>query len=275
MKKTTLVPLTKKQSGVTLVELMVAMVIGLLLMAGILRVFSSNQQTYRVTENLSRVQENGRFAVDILNRFVRKAGFKGNIETSPEVGFLGGTHLTFTFSADQVIAGTNSDIYIRYLGGSGTNVTDCIGNVVAAGTEVTNRFYLDTANKELECLSTTNVVPQPLIDNVEDMQILYGMALSNGTGHDLRADCYLPAENAAGASIVTTSTVTDCVSGLNFNQVVSVRINLLLSTPEDNLVSANEKQNYFFDNNPTPVTAPDKRIYKEFSTTIALRNRVL
>ncbi|PCI20615.1 MAG: hypothetical protein COB62_04440 [Piscirickettsiaceae bacterium] len=269
MKKITPICIAKKQSGLTLVELMVAMVIGLLLMAGVLQVFTANQQTYRVTENLSRVQENGRFAVDIINRFVRKAGFKGNTETSPAFKFLTGTHLTYVFSADQVIAGTNTDVYIRYSGGEGTGVTDCIGNPVAAGTEVTNRFYLDTTNKELECLSTTNPIPQPLVDNIEDMQILYGMALSNGTGHDLRADCYLPADT------IVTAAVTNCTSGLNFNQVVSVRINLLLRTPEDNLTSTNAFQSYFFNDSLTPTTATDKRIYREFSTTIALRNVIL
>lgn len=67
----------KKQKGITLVELMIAMVIGLLLTAGILQLFVSNKQTYRVTENMSRLQENGRFAMHFLTNDIRMADFWG------------------------------------------------------------------------------------------------------------------------------------------------------------------------------------------------------
>ena len=66
-----------KHKGYTLVELMVAMVIGLILTAGILQLFVSNKQTYRVTENMSRLQENGRFAMFFLTKDIRMADFWG------------------------------------------------------------------------------------------------------------------------------------------------------------------------------------------------------
>jgi type IV pilus assembly protein PilW len=66
-----------KQKGYTLVELMVAMVIGLILTAGILQLFVSNKQTYRVTENMSRLQENGRFAMFFLANDIRMADYWG------------------------------------------------------------------------------------------------------------------------------------------------------------------------------------------------------
>ena len=63
----------RTQAGLTLVELMVAMVIGLLLLAGISQVFVSNKQTYRLLEAQSHVQENGRFAFEFMARDVRMA----------------------------------------------------------------------------------------------------------------------------------------------------------------------------------------------------------
>jgi len=69
--------LNKKQSGFTLIELMVAMVISLMLMAGTISIFISNKQVYRVSEASSRVQESGRFALNFLKRDVRMAGFMG------------------------------------------------------------------------------------------------------------------------------------------------------------------------------------------------------
>jgi type IV pilus assembly protein PilW len=66
-----------RQSGVTLVELMIAMVIGLLLVGGVLQVFSSARQTYRVHDATSRMQEGGRMALEVLARDIRMADYWG------------------------------------------------------------------------------------------------------------------------------------------------------------------------------------------------------
>ena len=48
---------TRKQTGFSLIELMVALVISLLLLAGILQIFSGTKKTYTMEEELSRLQE--------------------------------------------------------------------------------------------------------------------------------------------------------------------------------------------------------------------------
>ena len=65
------------QSGVTLIELMIAMLIGLFVIGGMISLFSTTQQTYRQQEGLWRVQENGRFALELLSRDIREAGYFG------------------------------------------------------------------------------------------------------------------------------------------------------------------------------------------------------
>ncbi|WP_371233251.1 PilW family protein [Pseudomonas sp. QE6] len=65
------------QSGLSLVELMIAMLLGLLLIGGVLQVFLSSKQTFSSNTALSRVQENGRFAMTILTYDLRNAGYKG------------------------------------------------------------------------------------------------------------------------------------------------------------------------------------------------------
>ncbi len=69
--------LKQSQQGLTLVEIMVAITISLILMAGVLQIFVSNKQIYRVQESTSRVQENGRFATHIMAQEVRMADFWG------------------------------------------------------------------------------------------------------------------------------------------------------------------------------------------------------
>ena len=46
----------RKQFGITIIELMIAMVLGLMLIAGISNVYLTTKNSYRLTENLSRLQ---------------------------------------------------------------------------------------------------------------------------------------------------------------------------------------------------------------------------
>jgi type IV pilus assembly protein PilW len=67
----------RRQAGVTLVELMVATGVGLLLVAGILRIFSVNSDAARFGTALARLQESGRFALDEMANDLRMAGYLG------------------------------------------------------------------------------------------------------------------------------------------------------------------------------------------------------
>lgn len=65
------------QHGLSLIELLVATVIGLILLAGIYQVFVGSTTGYRYNEQLSRLQENGRFVLDLMTRDIRMAGYMG------------------------------------------------------------------------------------------------------------------------------------------------------------------------------------------------------
>ena len=52
-----------RQCGLSLVELMVALLIGALLTLAVVRIFVGARASYTVTEDLSRIQENARFAI--------------------------------------------------------------------------------------------------------------------------------------------------------------------------------------------------------------------
>jgi len=60
--------------GLTLVELMISMMLGLLVVGSASAIFISNRQTYRATEGLGRVQENSRLAFELMARDIREAG---------------------------------------------------------------------------------------------------------------------------------------------------------------------------------------------------------
>lgn len=66
------------QRGMSIVELMIAMTLGLLLTLAMGQLFTGNKQTYRYQDALSKMQENGRFALDFLSRDLRSAGHIGS-----------------------------------------------------------------------------------------------------------------------------------------------------------------------------------------------------
>ena len=74
-----------RQYGFTLVEIMIAMVLGLLLTSGVIQVFGSVRQTNRVHEETARMQENGRMALEVLGRDIRMADFWGCASTIANV----------------------------------------------------------------------------------------------------------------------------------------------------------------------------------------------
>lgn len=63
--------------GFSLVELMIALLLGSLLMLGVFNVLVGAKQAYRVQDELSRTQENARFAAEFIARDMRMAGFRG------------------------------------------------------------------------------------------------------------------------------------------------------------------------------------------------------
>ncbi len=60
--------------GMTLIELMIAMVLGLVVAGAAIALFATNKMTYASTENMGRIQESGRVAFELMSRDLRDAG---------------------------------------------------------------------------------------------------------------------------------------------------------------------------------------------------------
>ena len=63
------------QKGLSIVELMVALLLGLFLVSGVTGMYISSKQTYRMTDNLSRLQESMRFSLEFMSKDIRMAGY--------------------------------------------------------------------------------------------------------------------------------------------------------------------------------------------------------
>lgn len=106
--KITSAPFTPRQSGFTLVEIMIAMVLGLIIVAGVIQIFISNNQAYRVTDSHSKLQDNARFALEVLSRDIRSAGFSGcRAIEDMNVVTIADAPVPATIDANTVITGNN------------------------------------------------------------------------------------------------------------------------------------------------------------------------
>ncbi|SFP82057.1 type IV pilus assembly protein PilW [Nitrosomonas cryotolerans] len=241
----------RMQNGFTLVELMLAMTISLVLLLLIGTVFVSSRQAFRVQEDGARIQESGRFALEILGRSIKQAGFADIPFIGDKMAFSG-TAINGTNGA----GGAADTLTVQYDGIIGSR--DCEGTVViAAGTIIQNHFNLDAANAELQCAGTIAVTPpapgpsssgQVLLNNVEDLQVLYGI----DTTGDQSANQYVAVP-------------------ANWDQVVTARICILIRSEKMGVVAAG----YYLGCNSTAVAVPaDRRLRQAFSATYNLRNRV-
>ncbi|MDG4553254.1 MAG: PilW family protein [Candidatus Competibacter sp.] len=246
--------LKHRQHGMTLIEIMVSLVISLFLLTGLLQMFIATRQSSRIQENLSRIQENGRFGIEYINRVVRQAGYRSRAT------ILNGEAFKHKFNVDRVEGSNdngvnNSDnIVVRFEGenpGQG-EVRNCLNQVITSPAISIDTLSVNTDAQGILNLYCQVITPagtaaqpsQPVLENVEDMQILYG----ERKGGNL---AYVPATNVQ-----------------NWDNVFSARISLLLRTAENNLVEA--PQSYTI--NGMTITPTDRRLRRVFTTTVALRN---
>jgi type IV pilus assembly protein PilW len=245
--------------GLSLIEIMIALLIGALLLGGILQIFIGSKQTYRMQEALSRLQENGRFALDYLANDIRMAGYWGCLSTSTVNTDIGGTNDndnhgdTIDDGTDTItLKGAFALTPIRTCGASVDTANSC-GMGVNCYTDTSSTIYYKINNDVLQ--QDTHGMHNGLVEGIENMQILYGV----DNNSDRTPNYYVPADQVN-----------------NWSNVVSIRISLLAVTLDDNLTP--QPMPYTFNGITTTTTSTppvtDHKIRRVFTSTIALRNRL-
>ncbi|MFQ5939646.1 MAG: PilW family protein [Alphaproteobacteria bacterium] len=72
----------RTERGFTLVEIMVAVTIGLIILAAVAQLFATSRTAFVLEEGLARLQENGRFSMEFIVRDLRMAGYAGCLNVS-------------------------------------------------------------------------------------------------------------------------------------------------------------------------------------------------
>lgn len=189
------------QRGLSLISLMIALLIGTFLLAGLFTVWFQTRTTFKTQGQMAQVQDNQRMALIILGNVVQTAGYypvSANYGTSPP-----GTPYTqsnvFTVTspftvAGQAIYGThpstgNDTLEVRFMADpTSGNTLDCLGQTDTAQTLVTNTFQIDS-NNNLTC-SVNGQTARTIVTGIQGFEVIYGVA----TNHDNSVTEYLTAD---------------------------------------------------------------------------------
>jgi len=148
----------RKNDGLTLIELLIALTVSAFVMAGLYRTVIGQQKSYTVQEQVVDAQQNVRAAVDRMTREIRMAGYRKDL------------------LATAVTPGNN----VNHVGKSDDQIT-----VVIANKAITYSLQWDDADPDKPVLvrSENGGDGEVLADNVENLQIKY--TLRDGTVTDL------------------------------------------------------------------------------------------
>jgi len=157
--------MVRKNEGVTLIELLVALALSGILMAALYRVFIGGQRIYTVQEQVVDMQQNARAAIDRMTREIRMSGYRKDILDSQ--GNIGG----FT----QVITPGNN---VNNIGNNDDRIT-----IIIADKAITYRLQWNNTDLETPVLvRDENGASEVLADNIETLQFTY--TLRSGTVMD-------------------------------------------------------------------------------------------
>jgi type IV pilus assembly protein PilW len=232
-----------REKGFTLIELMIAIVLGLLLIAATVTVFISTKQGYRLENGLSLMQATGRATLDLLSREIMMAGFpqSENIESFIQAQTTDG-------------GGSNSDRFaVRY-----QSDTDCLNQPTSDGYARNVYFIQGNAlvcgivDKNNPAIVTNQTV---IVQGVENMQLLYGE------------------DHTAGDSVTNATRYVTAGNVTDWDNVVSVRIGIIVDSQSPVATSNDDVAYTLLGQTPIPAGADHMR-RRAYTTTAVIRNRM-
>ena len=94
------------QHGFGLIEVMIAIMLGLIIIAGIMKLFVTNHQTDMTTQALGQISENARYIMNRIGRETRMAGYSGAMRLTPTNMLNNANNLAFDFDGSLITGST-------------------------------------------------------------------------------------------------------------------------------------------------------------------------
>lgn len=264
--------------GFSLLELVIAMAVGMVVIMALLASFSAANVGNRHSQAMAQMTEDANTALGMVRASLVQVGF--NLPTGTAVDAFNVRRFTYKVAADKVgVVGCDGGFTNRSaefkdlacLGGGGANQIaiayyadatnaltsagnqlDCLGSQIpkVAGDSIAyNRFYVDGG--ALHCQGITTAPGQPLVENIEDFQVRY--LVQGGAG----ATSYYGTASDVGVA--------------NFGSVTAVRLCVVVRSAEQ---VQDDKNIPYLDCNQNEQSNNDRFLRRAFTTTVALQNRL-
>jgi type IV pilus assembly protein PilW len=256
------------QRGLGLVEVLVAMALGLVMLGAVGYLFVGSKQMNRTQSDQARMQESARNAMDVLGKALRQAGYKLNVDRP-----LGGDALEGVDGGGSGPSAPPDTLVVRHdpawvadlgvppnplLGREANcegaavvadNLPDAVTGAPPVNTSLVEYGFV-VAGGKLLCRANPSAGNGGVVvaDNIENMQVTYG--IGNGAEAILH---YTPAPEPH-----------------EFARVAAVRVSLLIRGPSPNIVTG-PGQAYSF--NGATVTSTDTHLRRVVTSTFTVRNQ--
>ena len=319
-------PMHRVGRGFTLLELLIAMTLGLVILAASLAVYTSSSRGSQISQVETQMNEDGVLALNIIQEQIKQAGYAKQIIPAAgstvvmgnyagvavrgcDLGFVDAGAAFDSLACNTT--GTGSDaIAVRYEATTNNTVptsaglpTNCIGNGINAinTSQVSpaptpapatyaladNRYMVTapTTYPSLSCrgneasgASNAIATSQPLIANVEDMQITYGVATKPtqelGNAYDANFHQIISYLTATQIDSLATSGTLPNARDDRWGRVLSVRVCLLMRSNQVVRDVPTGGFNYK-DCSNVDGTSTDGYLRRTYTTTVLLRNRMV
>lgn len=272
-----------KQAGFSLVEIMIALALGLVISAAVVQIMISNSLTDRLNRAVASTQESGRYIITRLRSELLMVGLydslSPNLNTSVDIA----EEEAFVRNHPIPIPGDFNDRAAlgSIQGADGANDTlvvslqaaqDCRGFKLGYDDDeefyVVNEYFV--SDGKLKCRGFDGRVVRgqrapvghnahaayTILDDVLSFQVTYGIANPNSNDGETLPTRYVDASDLANAYD-------------NNQQVVSLRMAIVVKGEGE--ISLDRKLSFKLLNEDS-ITAPDYGLYKAFETTVTLRN---
>ena len=220
------------QRGFTLIEILIALMIGLFLLGALVTIVQANRTVFGNQNKLSQLQDGERMALTLMTDVIQSAGYFPDPTTNTLTTTLTGIA---PFGVGESVYGIYSagppgdQISVRYMTAGGDGILNCSGQSNPTGGP--NTLYVNTfqiLNGELIC--TMNGTQYNLVNGVTNLSVLYGVKANAGaTGNNV--DTYMNATqvNAAGLwgsviSVLVQLTFTNPMYAANQGQPQTINI---------------------------------------------------
>lgn len=177
---------SRRQRGFSLIELMIAMLLGIIVVAGLIQLLISNRTAYRLQEGNNFLQQNLRYATDRIDWSVRMADFWGGTAAKDIVGIgnnVPGTGCDTAFMINAAPSATGGGVF-GYDGATGFPIASCLASAAnyVPGSDVLVVRYADTDPCTLTGTAFTTVNCLPASRYYLTSAVGQGAAITAGTG---------------------------------------------------------------------------------------------